>query len=115
MASIFPAGQQMEPNLYVKRMSNHLSAALLVFALLQIFIVTVMGGSSIRHFGVILLIALIVPCARAMERKWRGLGSSGLPVADLSARFRRDLAKLWLVALVTPFLWYPVGLLLGGR
>lgn len=96
---------------YAKRMSTHLAAALVVFCLLQIFIVTRMGGSLILHLGVIIAIGGFAIFARDFERRWEMLDQSGLSGHGLDVRFRRDLAQLWLVSIGSGLLWIPLAII----
>jgi hypothetical protein len=112
MASVFGEGAIGRDRLgYGKRMSTHLAAALVIFALLQIFIVAKLGGSLILHLGIIVAIGLFAVAARALERRWVILGQSGLSQSGLSVRFRRDLLQLWTSSIVGALLWIPVSII----
>ncbi len=106
MASIF-AGRANEHDL-ARRMSSHLAAALVIFALLQIFVVAKLGGSLLMHFGIVLAVGFYAAAARAMESRWKRLALSGLPDVGLTTRFRIDLLQVWGAVLLAPFLWISV-------
>lgn len=109
MASFFPAGSgAARRSGFAKRMSSHLAAALVVFALLQIFVVAATGGSLLLHLGIIVALAGFTVLARTLEHRWSILAESGLPRSQLAARFRADLIRLWSVGLLVPLLWFPI-------
>lgn len=96
---------------FAKRISTHLAAALVVFCLLQIFIVAKTGGSLVLHLGVIVAIGGYAVAARGLEQKWRMLEQGGLPQSGLALRFRRDVAQLWAASVLGALLWIPVGII----
>lgn len=109
MASLFPSRSfRRNAPAYDKRISTHVAAALVAFALLQILIVAKMGGSLLLHFGIFIAIGCFAMAARALEHRWAQLSHSGLPASGLATRFRMDLLQLWGASLAAPFLWIPV-------
>lgn len=118
MAAYFsePASPGNSSAYWHRKMSNNLAAALVLFAGLQIFVISAVvanGATSLLyHLGIALLIAAIVPAARNMERRWEIL-PEGLSGDGRAERFRRDQVKLWSVALFLPLLWIPIGWLPG--
>ena len=92
-----------------RRMTWHAAAALIVFALLQIWLVSsaISAGapSALMIVALILLVALAVPATRAVERRWHRLSREALASRGLHARFRRDVRRLWAAALLLPALW----------
>ena len=96
---------------FAKRVSSHLAAALVVFCLLQIFIVAKMGGSLVLHLGIIVAIAGFAIAARGLEHRWRMLERGGLSQAGLRVRFRRDLLQLWAASILGALLWIPVAII----
>ncbi|EQB03749.1 hypothetical protein L286_01310 [Sphingobium sp. HDIP04] len=96
---------------HAQRMSTHLAVALVVFCLLQIFIVAKMGGSLLLHLGIIVAIGGFAVAARGLERRWELLDSSGLPAHSLDLRFRRDLVQLWGASIGGGLLWIPVAII----
>ena len=92
-----------------RRMSWHAAAALIAFALLQIWLVSsaVAAGapSALMLVALVLLIALAIPAARAIERRWHRLSRKALASRGLHTRFRRDVRRLWAAALALPLLW----------
>lgn len=93
---------------FARRMSTHLAAALVMFCLLQIFIVAKMGGSLLLHLGIIIAIGGFAVAARGLERRWDMLDQSGLSHHGLAVRFRRDLLQLWVASIGGGLLWIPV-------
>lgn len=93
---------------YAKRMSTHLAAALVSFAVLQIVVVAKLGGSLALHLGIVVAIGGFALAARELEHRWALLGSTSLPAAGLTTRFRIDLLQLWGASLLAPLLWVPV-------
>lgn len=112
LATIFEnAPPRDNRNGYARRMSSHLAAALVVFCLLQIFIVARMGGSLILHLGIIVAIGAFAFAARGLEQRWDHLGQSSLSSNDLALRFRRDLLQLWSVSIAGGLLWIPIAII----
>ncbi len=94
-----------------KRISSHLAAALVVFCLMQIFIIAKLGGSLVLHLGVIVAIGGFGIAARGLERRWELLEQSSLSESSLRTRFRSDLLQLWTAAVVGALLWIPVAII----
>ncbi len=96
-------------------MSLHASGALIVFAMLQVAGVVAFaglpGGALLPFLALLLLVVAAIPHARRMERRWSRLSDTALPSQALIARFRRDRAALWRLALLAPALW--LGLFAG--
>lgn len=92
-----------------RRMTVHAATALIVFAIWQIWLVS--GAISRGASSALLLIALImvaavaVPAAQALERRWDHLSRHALASSGLHSRFRRDVLRLWAAVLCLPFLW----------
>ena len=90
-----------------RRMSDHVAYALLVYTGLQIFVT--MGalksehGSIMPYFGLVLLVAAIIPACRMFEKRWEGLAETDTPREELAPLFTRDLAALWIAAIGLPF------------
>jgi hypothetical protein len=111
MASLFQnRAAGMDCSNLGKRMSGQLAAALVVFALLQIFVVAKMGGSLVLHLGIVIAIGGFALAARALEHRWNALSASNLPEDGLATRFRIDLLRLWGASLLAPLLWIPVAI-----
>jgi len=104
-------GHRTERKSFAKRISSHLAAALVIFCLLQIFIVAKMGGSLALHLGIIIAIGGYAIAARGLERRWQMLERGGLSQSGLSLRYRRDLLQLWAASLVGALLWIPVAII----
>jgi hypothetical protein len=107
MASIFTSGATGSES-HVRRISRHIASALVVFAVLQIFVVAMLGGSLLLHFGIIVSLGLFAVMGRALERRWTRLSAGNLPEAGLATRFRMDILTLWGLSLLAPMLWIPV-------
>jgi len=90
-----------------KRMSNHCAFALLVYTMLQIFFVVhsidASGMSIAPYFGLLILVALIIPFCRRYERRWEALQASGRANHELAPLFRYDQIMLWALAIGLPF------------
>src|SRR3546814_16065313 len=90
-------------------MTCHAAAALLVFAALQVWLVSsaIAAGapSAFIVVALVILLALGVPAARITERRWYHLSPQALASWGLHARFRRDVRRLWLAPLGLPLLW----------
>ena len=96
-----------------KKMSNNCAAALLVYTLAQIFFVLsfieTKGMSIAPYFGLVLLVAVIIPFCRKFEKRWMNMGSRGLSEQSIAAKFRSDQVVLWSLAIGLPFVF--VGLI----
>jgi hypothetical protein len=92
-----------------KKMSNNCAAALLVYTLAQIFFVLgfieAKGMSIAPYFGLVLLVAVIIPFCRNFEKRWATMSSSGLSEQSLAAKFRSDQVVLWVLALGLPLVF----------
>jgi hypothetical protein len=113
MASVFPQARMMSPLLAMpsgrqlaRGMSRHASAAMLLFAGWQVWLAVSLsgtpGGSALPWVALVLLVAAAIPFARRMERRWQRLTEGAFPCAGLLAAYRRDRARIWLLALAVP-------------
>ncbi|WP_419722884.1 hypothetical protein [Sphingobium aquiterrae] len=95
-------------------MSAHLAYALVVFAILQIVVVAMTGGSLLLHLGIIIAIAGFALAARQLEHRWQALERGAAPASaqasTLAARFRGDVLQLWAASLLSPLCWIPVAI-----
>ncbi|MGC4250822.1 MAG: hypothetical protein QM605_04970 [Sphingobium sp.] len=96
---------------FARRISSHLAAALVVFCLLQIFIVAKMGGSLVLHLGIIVAIGGFAVAARRLERRWQTIEQGGLSHGGLALRFRRNVLQLWAASLIGALMWIPVAVI----
>ena len=91
------------------QMSRHAAVAVLVFAVMQIWLVSaaIEAGAprGISVGAMIALLALALPYARITERRWQRLGQQALPSPALMDRFRADLRRLWLLTAIVPAMW----------
>lgn len=94
-----------------KRISTHLASALVVFCLLQIFVVAKLGGSLLMHIGIIVAIGGFGVAARVLERRWEWRERGDLSQESLRHRFRVDVAQLWIAVIVGALMWIPVGII----
>ncbi len=111
LASTFDSSAGRARTNYGRRISSHLAAALMAFALLQIFIIGRMGGSLVLHLGIIVAIAGFATAARGLERRWAMLESGGLSSSGLRLRFRRDIVQIWIASIGGALLWVPVAVI----
>lgn len=92
-----------------RRMTINVAAAILVFAIIQIWLVASvvsLGVSTlVAGIALILLVGIAIPGARRLERRWHELSRGALSSHGLHARFRRDIRRLWLAVLMIPMLW----------
>lgn len=91
-----------------KRMSDHVAYALLIYTGLQIFVTMTAlkgshSGSILPYFGLIVLVAAIIPGARWFEARWSGLSDTAAADPELAGAFGRDRLALWLCAIGLPF------------
>ena len=101
---VFPGGVRWD-----KKMSNNCAFALLTYTLLQIFFVMgaieTEGMSVAPYFGLVVLVAIIIPFCRKYERRWVKMADRGLSEQSLAAKFRKDQVILWGLALILPFVF----------
>lgn len=101
-----------------KKMSNNCATALLVYTMMQIFFVLsfieTKGMSIAPYFGLVLLVAVIVPFCRKYEKRWQDIANHGLTEQSLAARFRRDQVSLWILALGLPFVFVGIIKIIGA-
>jgi len=92
-----------------KKMSNNCAFALLTYTLLQIFFVMgaieTRGMSIAPYFGLVVLVAIIIPFCRKYEQRWQKMADRGLTEQSLAAKFRKDQIILWTLALILPFVF----------
>ena len=106
-SSIDESGKSRKAIDWKRRMSDHVAYALLVYTGLQIFVT--MGalksehGSILPYFGLVLLVAAIIPACRMFEKRWERLAETDAPREELAPQFTRDLAALWIAAIGLPF------------
>jgi hypothetical protein len=95
-----------------KKMSNNCAFALLTYTLLQIFVVMgsleTKGMSVAPYFGLLLLVAIIIPVCRKYEQRWQTMAKSGLTHQSITAKYRKDQIVLWVLALGLPFLFVAI-------
>ena len=95
-----------------KKMSNNCAFSLLVYTLLQIFVVMgaieTKGMSIAPYFGLLILVAFIIPFCRKYEQKWQNTDFSGFSEQSIAAKFRKDQVVLWAMAIGLPFLFVAV-------
>jgi hypothetical protein len=107
-SSVEEAGKRRKAIDWKRRMSDHVAFALLVYTGLQIFVT--MGalrsehGSILPYFGLVLLVAAIIPGCRMFEQRWDRLAETEASREDLTHLFHRDAAILWVAAIGLPFL-----------
>lgn len=108
------AGKRLD---WRRRMSDHVAYGLLVYTGLQIFVTM----SALKHtmdsilpyFGLIVLVAAIIPGCRLFEKRWEGLSDDRAADPALAPAFRRDCVMIWIAALGLPFVI--TGAILGAE
>jgi hypothetical protein len=100
------SGKSRKATDWKRRMSDNVAYALLVYTGLQIFVT--MGalrsehGSILPYFGLVLLVAAIIPGCRLFEKRWERLAATDAPREELAPLFVRDVAVLWIAAIGLP-------------
>lgn len=93
--------------IWEKRISNHVAYALLAYTGLQIFVVMGAikgeGMSILPYLGLIVLVGIVIPICRRVEKRWQVLGRSERSEADLTQIYRSDRLGIWLFAIGFPF------------
>ena len=109
---------QTESAVWARKMSNNCAAALLVYTMLQIFFVLgfiqTEGISIAPYFGLVLLVAVIIPFCRKYEKRWENMSSVGFTQQSLAAKFRTDQITLWLLALGLPVVFVGIIKIFGA-
>ncbi|MES2493444.1 MAG: hypothetical protein V4579_09225 [Pseudomonadota bacterium] len=88
-------------------MSDNIACALLVYTALQIFVT--MGAlrgqsqSLLPYLALVVLVGAIIPACRWFEHRWNRLDDDQAKDPAMHARFRRDRAALWALAVGLPF------------
>lgn len=110
MGKSLPRSQdkRVKPRDWRKSMSDHVAYALLVYTSLQIF-VTVQalhtGSSSILpYLALVVLVGGIIPACRWFEKRWINFSDEDAADPSFLPAFRRDIIRLWLLAIGLPFL-----------
>lgn len=91
------------------QMSRHAAVAVIVFAVMQIWLVgaAIEAGAprGISIVAMLVLLAAALPYTRIVERRWQALGQQALPSPALMDRFRSDLRRLWVLTAIVPAMW----------
>lgn len=99
-------GKQKKP--YTKRISDHIAYALIVYTLMLIFLVAgaikTSSMSVAPYLLLMLFVALVIPMARKLEKKWEMFDSSELSDNSLRKHFAMDRIKLWLGTFSLPLI-----------
>jgi hypothetical protein len=102
------ASQPFERDIWKRKVSNNSAGALVVFALIHILCLAAAasGHSMPLHLvALVLPVMITIPLLARFEAYW-------FAHPDLHA-FRRAAALLWAAAVITPFLWSGLYLLIG--
>lgn len=92
-----------------RKMSDHVAYALLVYTGLQIYVTmgalkTIADKSILPYFGLVVLVAAIIPGCRFIEKHWEGLSDEQAADPAFGKAYRRDRLLVWIAALTLPFL-----------
>ncbi|MBB5686104.1 hypothetical protein [Sphingobium boeckii] len=91
-----------------RRISNNAAAALLVFTLLHILCFVAVSGYTgwrwINLLGIAILVGFAIPAISKIEARWEALTREPLGPAEISTHFRRERMRLWIAAILLPFL-----------
>ena len=96
-----------QESVWERRISNHVAYALLAYTGLQIFVVMGAikgeGMSILPYLGLVVLVGLVIPLCRRVEKRWQMLVGSDLSQQDLARAYRGDRLGIWLFAIGFPF------------
>jgi len=89
------------------RISDHIAYGLLVYTGLQIFVtmkqLKELSHSLLPYFALIVLVAAIIPAARALEGRWLNLDDDAAHDPSLAPQFRLHRLIIWATAIGLPF------------
>lgn len=101
-----------------RKISNHIAYALLAYTGLQIFVVMgAIGGhgmSMLPYLALIVLVAIVIPLARKLEKRWEIFLAADPAPAEIQSRYSFDRIKIWAFALGFPFLIVGLSKLVAG-
>jgi len=91
-----------------RKMSDHIAYALLFYTGLQIYVTmgalkTIAADTILPYFGLVVLVAAIIPGCRMIERRWEGLSDAQAADPAFAPRYKRDRLLVWAAAFVLPF------------
>lgn len=93
---------------YIKRISDHIAYALIIYTMMLIFLVAgainTSSMSVMPYLLLMLFIILVIPMARKLEKKWERLENSELSQSSLKTKFAIDRAKLWIGTFALPII-----------
>lgn len=120
--SHFPARRQRpilsRPRQLVQRMRMNIAGALLVFTAIQVLLTAIVAHQTGLHepsiIGLVVVVALAVPAARIVDRRWVMLCHRSVYGPGLVARYRRDVARLWFTAVTAAPLWLAVAVAIAA-
>lgn len=103
-----PEPARVRPHGWSRKMSDHIAYALLVYTGLNIVLTVgaikgALEGSVLPYFSLVVLVAMIIPGCRWLEKRWEQFDLSGGDADDLTGDFRRDRALVWIAAIGLPF------------
>ncbi len=103
---------------YTKRISDNIAYALIVYTMMLIFLVAgaikTSGTSVMPYIMLMLFVAVVIPLARKLEKKWEMLDQSELSDSSLNRRYNIDRVKLWIGTLVFPLFLMGVCTVISG-
>lgn len=91
-----------------RAVSNHLAAAMLVFALFQLVLVNHYQQGFGLHLVALFTTGLFALFVRRMERAWASQRPRSVRSLRGKRLYLRDMALVWAIALGAPLLWLPV-------
>jgi hypothetical protein len=98
---------QARPHSWSRRMSNHIAFALLVYTGLNIVLTVgaikgALQGSILPYFSLVILVGMIIPGCRWLEKRWERCDRQAADDVGLQRAFRRDRALVWIAAITLP-------------
>lgn len=105
--SAAPAPADRHAKSWSRKMSDHIAFGLLVYTGLNIFVtmeaIKGTSGSILPFFGLVLLVAAIIPACIKLEHRWQRLETGHQSDRDLRGAYQRDMLLVWLGAVGLPF------------
>lgn len=91
-----------------RRISRHIACGVIAYTMIQIVLMlSVMRShamSMLPYVALIVLVAVVVPLARRLEKRWQWFLAAALSDSEITREYRRSRIVVWASAIGGPFL-----------